>query len=1050
MRPSTLSPRLAGAAILIAMAALLAPAAATAGTVPSGFQESVVFSGLTEPTSLAFSPDGRVFVTEKSGIIKVYDNLSDTTPEIFADLTKEVHDYWDRGLLGMALDPQFPAQPYVYVLYTLDAPPGETAPKWGGVTPSDGCPTPPGPTANGCVVTGRLAKLTATGNLATAQTTLITDWCQQFPSHSIGDLAFGPDGSLYVSGGEGANFNSVDWGQSGSPLNPCGDPPGGLGGVMTPPLAEGGSLRSQDVRTSGDPTGLDGALLRIDPETGLGVPTNPFAGSSDVNARRIVAYGFRNPFRFVIRPGTNEPWVGDVGGANWEEIDRIPDPTDPTPHNFGWPCYEGNNNSSLRQPSWDAANLDLCESLYSQGSSAVTAPYFAYKHATSVVPGETCESGSSSTSGLAFYESGPFPNAYNGALFFADYSRNCIWAMLPGVNGLPDPNNIQTFDAGAHGPVNLMVGPDGSLYFPDLTGGKIWRISHVEGNQPPVAVATATPQNGAGPLEVDLSAADSSDPDSGDTLSYAWDLDNDGQFDDSTEEAPTHVYAEPGVHIATVRVSDPDGASDTDSVSIQVDNTPPVASITAPTEDLTWTVGDQITLSATATDAQQGTLPDSAYSWKVIIHHCPSNCHEHGVETISGPSGTFVAPDHEYPSWLEFRLTVKDAGGLEDTESVEVHPKTVQLKVQTLPVPGLEVAVNSTSGSSPLTETVIKGSTNTIGAPTQTVGGHEYVFGAWSDGGEATHDVIANEDLNLTAVFGPPAAPAISSTSPPSPSGDNNPKVSGSVGPDFPTQIKIYTNASCTGAPVATGTAAQFTGAGIAVPVPGDATTSISATTSNAAGNSACSAPLSYVEDSAPPAAPKLTSTSPASPANDNNPKAVGSAEAGSIVQLFKSANCSGFVVAAGPAAQLAAGLAVVVPDNSTTSLSAITTDAAGNVSACSNAISYVEDSTPIQTKNVEDTAPPQTKITRAPSAKIEIPAKLRSRRVRVDFSFSSDDASAHFFCAIDGGQQRPCSSPAHFRLKVGRHKFTVRAVDAAGNADPTPAQRKLSVVRGH
>src|SRR5262245_2902549 len=97
-------------------------------TLPAGFQESVAIDGLTFPTNFRFASDGRIFVAEKSGLIKVFDNLSDTTPTIFADLRSQVDDYWDRGLLGLALDPNFPTAPYVYVLYTYDAGPGQTAP----------------------------------------------------------------------------------------------------------------------------------------------------------------------------------------------------------------------------------------------------------------------------------------------------------------------------------------------------------------------------------------------------------------------------------------------------------------------------------------------------------------------------------------------------------------------------------------------------------------------------------------------------------------------------------------------------------------------------------------------------------------------------------------------------------------------------------------------------------------------------------------------------------------------------------------------------------
>ncbi len=142
---------------------------------------------------------------------------------------------------------------------------------------------------------------------------LIEDWCQQYSSHSIGNLAFGSDGALYVSGGDGASFAFADYGQKGSPLNPCGDPPGGVGATHTPPTAEGGALRSQDLRTSGDPVSLDGAILRVDPATGNALPDNPLHRSNLPNTRRIIAYGLRNPFRFTIRPGTNEIWVGDVG-----------------------------------------------------------------------------------------------------------------------------------------------------------------------------------------------------------------------------------------------------------------------------------------------------------------------------------------------------------------------------------------------------------------------------------------------------------------------------------------------------------------------------------------------------------------------------------------------------------------------------------------------------------------------------------------------------------------------------------------------------------------
>ena len=149
--------------------------------------------------------------------------------------------------------------------------------------------------------------------------------------------------------------------------------------------------------------------------------------------------------------------------------------------NFGWPCYEGVN----RQSGYEGANLDICSALYAEGN-AVTAPYFNYDHSHAVVPGESCPTGSSSISGISFqfYAGGPYPNVYDGALFFSDYSRNCIWVM-PRAEGsnLPNAAAVQTFVAPAAHPVDLQVSPAGELYYVDFDGGTIRRI--VYGAPPP-------------------------------------------------------------------------------------------------------------------------------------------------------------------------------------------------------------------------------------------------------------------------------------------------------------------------------------------------------------------------------------------------------------------------------------------------------------------------------------------------------------------------------------------------------------------------------------
>ena len=758
----------------IAALCVLAGRSASAATYPDNFQESTVFAGLTLPTVVKFAPDGRVFVAEKSGIIKVFASLTATTPVVFADLRTRVHDYWDRGLLGMALDPAFPTRPYVYVLYALDKNPADsqaTVPTWG-----DTCPDPPGPMASGCVVLGRLSRLdaSATWPVQATEQVLIEAFPQQFPSHSVGGLAFGEDGALYVSSGEGASFAQVDIGQFGGangagvgqrvPKNPAGDPPVGVGGQQTPPNARGGALRSQSLRRPpGEPVTLSGAILRVDPDTGAARPDNPLAGATDLNARRIVGYGLRNPFRFAPRPGTNEVWVGDVGWNETEEIDRI-DVTAPPP-NFGWPCHEGGS----RQAGYEAAGLTLCTSLYAEGSAR--SPHFTYEHEMPVVPGESCENGSSSIAGLAFYTTGGYPMAFEGALFFADYARKCIWAMLPDSSGTPDPAQVVTFGQGlAGGAVHLEIGPGGDIFYVDFDGGRVQRVTYFRANQPPVAVATATPSGGPTPLLVQFDASGSTDADD-DALTFAWDLDDDGAFDDSTLVSPTRTYTTNGRKTIRLRVRDSQGATSIAQVFVFAGNTPPVPAIVSPAATLAWSVGDEVSFAGTANDAEEGALPAHAFEWTLLVNHCPAGCHQHGIESWSGISfGSFDAPDHEYPSSLELRLTVRDSGGLAASTSVTLQPRTVVLRLESDP-PGLMVGLNSAVATAPLTRTVIAGSTNSFSAPApQSVGGVPYGFRSWSDGGAATHVYTAGAvGATLRATYRPLADLAVSFSPSPNP-----------------------------------------------------------------------------------------------------------------------------------------------------------------------------------------------------------------------------------------------------------------------------------------
>lgn len=745
----------------------LGAAEARAVDLPAGFQDTTVFSGIEEPTAIRFAPDDRAFVAEKSGRILVFSDLADTTPTVFADLSSVVYGAGDRGLLGLELDPAFPQRPYVYALYTYDHQLGDPtpAPRW-----NDACPTPPGFETNGCVVSGRLVKLTASGDQASGEQVLIEGWCQQFPSHSIGALQFDSSGALYVSGGDGAGYNGADYGQFGYPQkNPCGDPPTGVGGTQTPPSAEGGALRAQDLRTPsspGDPTGLNGALLRIDPDTGQGLPGNPLASSLDQTERRIVAYGFRNPFRFALNPETDEVYVGNVGAEQYEEIDRF-NPSSGQLYNSGWPCLEG----AEVNPSYVGLGLNICEDIYAD-PSATALPFFAYEHGADLIPGDPCTyTNGSALSGMSFYDGDAFPASYKGALFFSDSVRGCIYAMFAGSDGRPDPSTLVPFlsDAGLYPGIDIEVGPEGDLFYTSLFGpgygpGSVHRIAYFSGNQPPVARLEVDNEWSPGPLDASFDAGGSTDPD-GDPLSFEWDLDGDGSFEPATTESvrARSFDAEENATVA-VRVRDPDGATSIDRVTVYPYDTPPEPLLVEPESSFEWAVGDPISFEGEAWDEEDTVVPTTSLDWSTRLFHCPSGCHAHPLQAFPAvASGSFPAPDHEYPSYIQLRLTATDSRGLSASTSVSIYPEPVPLTVTSSP-PGLSLGVGSRTSSTPFGLIAIReGSVSLVAPATQQLNGRTYTFERWSDEGERVHSVVVEGPAAYEAVYSTPDLPQVPS-----------------------------------------------------------------------------------------------------------------------------------------------------------------------------------------------------------------------------------------------------------------------------------------------
>ena len=241
--------------------------------------------------------------------------------------------------------------------------------------------------------------------------------------------------------------------------------------------------------------------------------------------------------------------------------------------------------------------------------------------------------------------------------------------MLPGADGVPDPARIRTFAAGAANPVYLQIGPGGDLFYADFDGGTIRRVSFTAANQPPTAVATATPDDRRRAADRQFDGSGSSDPDAGDTLDLR--LGPRRRRPRTTTRpasTPSYTYTSQGAYTASLRVTDNQGASDTDAVTISVGNTPPTATIATPAAGTTWKVGDVIEFAGTPPTPRTARCPPRALTWDADHAPLPVQLpHPHRADLRRVASGSFTAPDHEYPSYLELRLTATDSGGLTDT-----------------------------------------------------------------------------------------------------------------------------------------------------------------------------------------------------------------------------------------------------------------------------------------------------------------------------------------------------------------------------------------------
>ncbi len=340
----------------------------------AGFASITVSNQWNEPVGLTFTGDGvDMFVWERGG--RVY-TVTGGIKRLVVDISEEVGAWHDHGLLGFALHPQFDQNGYIYLLYLVDR---HHLMNFGTAAYS------PTVSESFSATIGRLTRYTLnkTGGIysvaAGSRKVLFGEARSDGiivleRSHSTGSLVFGTDQTLLVSTGDGANVFGADKGSD--PITYFAQAL--ADGILTPELNVG-AFRCQVLNS------LNGKILRIDPETGEGIPSNPYYDPTRPNAAisKVWALGLRNPFRMTLKPGSGSHnpsdgkpgilYVGDVGYTSWEEINVVDKPG----MNFGWPIYEGLQQSPTYGPV-NTANLFAPNPLY--GVNGCNQQYFFFQN----------------------------------------------------------------------------------------------------------------------------------------------------------------------------------------------------------------------------------------------------------------------------------------------------------------------------------------------------------------------------------------------------------------------------------------------------------------------------------------------------------------------------------------------------------------------------------------------------------------------------------------------------------------------------------------------
>lgn len=445
---------------------------------------------------------------------------------------------------------------------------------------------------------------------------------------------------------------------------------------------------------------VHGKILRLNPD-GSAPADNPFVDTPGA-VPQIWAYGLRNPFRFTFTPD-GQLLTGDVGGDAWEELNVVTRGA-----NYGWPLAEG-----------DCGNCGFAN------------PIYTYHHTDPPAK-------AGSITSVMVYTADTLGAEYQNKVFIADYTLGWI-KELTFDSDFESFISERMFDDQAGTTVKLAQGPDGKIYQLTIYPGVLSVIAPSGGNRAPTAVLTADQYNGLGPLLVNFSSAGSYDPDPGTTLSYAWDF---GDGSTSVVANPTKTYTVDGAYTVTLTVDD--GAKTGQATQrIVVGSTAPTAQILTPTSATRYNAGDVITFSGLGSDAEDGALPDSAYSWSVLFHHAE---HVHPFrDNIIGPTGTITIPrsaDNIDTTSYILTLTVTDTTGLSTSRSVEIKPNLVTLTVNASD-PEATFTIDGIPYKGSHTEQAVVGVERVISAVSpQYVTDGQFVFNSWSDGLAQSHTIV--------------------------------------------------------------------------------------------------------------------------------------------------------------------------------------------------------------------------------------------------------------------------------------------------------------------